>query len=148
MTKKINGDVGFLLLIFGVMIALSGCACPKNPGALSSDRPGATTSPGIVPPCYPQLELGWTHTEDKNASGTGTKNDQCPNTLLRFGVVPNAEVRVGYVGYNWQKTNPENGPGSSSSGSSDANVAVKYRFLQADGWLPESAFLGQLRVLK
>lgn len=146
MTKKINGDIGFLLLIFGLIIALSGCAYPKNPVPLSSDRPGAATSPGIVPPCYPQVELGWTHTEDKDASSTRTKSDQFPNTLLRFGIVPNAEVRVGYVGYNWQNTNPRDEAGSSSSGSSDANLAVKYRFIEADGWLPESAFLGQLSL--
>ena len=146
MTKKIIGCIVYFLLIFGAIITLSGCACPKNPGPLSSDRPGATTSPGIVPPCYPQLELGWTHTENKDANGTRTKNDQFPNTLLRFGVVPNAEIRVGYVGYNWQNTNPGNEAGSSSSGSGDANLAVKYRFLEADGWLPESAFLGQLSL--
>ena len=146
MTKKIYGDVGFLLLLLGVTISLSACACPKNPGPLSSDRPGATTSPGIVPPCYPQVELGWTYTEDKDASGTQTKLDQFPNTLLRFGVIPNGEVRVGYVGYNWQNTHPGNKASSSSSGSGDANLGVKYRFLEASGWLPESAFLGQLSL--
>lgn len=144
MIMKIYAKVGFLLLLLGVIISLSACACPKNPGPLSSDRPGMTTSPGIVPPCYPQVELGWTHTENKDTSGTQTKLDQFPNTLLRFGVIPNGEVRVGYAGYNWQNTHSRNDGSSSSSGSSDANLGVKYRFLEASGWLPESAFLGQL----
>ena len=146
MTRKICANAGFLLLLLGVMISLSACACPKNPGPLTSDRPGATTSPGIVPPCYPQAEIGWTHTEDKDTSGTQTKLDQFPNTLLRFGVTPNAEVRVGYVGYNWQNRYPRNEAGASSNGSGDASLAVKYRFLEASGWLPESAFLGQLSI--
>jgi len=133
--------VGFGVLLLGVMILLSGCACPKNPGPLFSHRPGATTFPGIVPPCYPQLELGWTHTENKDTSGTQTRLDQFPNTLLRFGVIPNGEVRVGYVGYNWLNTHLENKAGSSSSGSGDASLALKYRFLESSGWLPESAFL-------
>jgi Putative MetA-pathway of phenol degradation len=146
MIKKIYDQIGFLLLLFLASITLSGCACPKNPAPFSSDRPGQTTTPGIVPPCYPQVELGWTHTEDKDASGTRTKNDQFPNTLLRFGVIPNAEVRVGYVGYNWQNTTPPKGSGTRSSGSGDANLGVKYRFLEASGWLPESAFLAQLSL--
>ena len=144
--KKIYANVGFLALLLGVMISLSACACPKNPGPLSSDRPGATTSPGIVPPCYPQVELGWTHTENKDTSGTRTKLDQFPNTLLRFGVIPNGEFRVGYVGYNWQTGHHRNAVNSSSSRSGNANLGVKYKFLEASGWLPESAFLGQLSL--
>ncbi len=143
---KIYAKVGFLLLLLGVITSLSACACPKNPGPLSSDRPGMTTSPGIVPPCYPQVELGWTHTENKDTSGTQTKLDQFPNTLLRFGVIPNGEVRVGYVGYNWLNTRPENEAGSSSNGSGDASLAVKYRFLEGSGWLPGSAFLAQFSL--
>ncbi len=146
MKSKIFARAGLLLLLLGLIISLSACACPKNPGPLSSDRPGATTSPGIVPPCYPQAEIGWTHTENKDTSGTQTKLDQVPNTLLRFGIIPNAEFRVGYVGYNWLNTKPSNEASTSSSGSGDASLAVKYRFLEASGWLPESAFLAQLSL--
>ena len=143
---KIYAKVRFLLLLLGVIISLSSCACPKNPGPLTSDRPGQTTSPDIVPPCYPQVEMGWTHTENEDDSGTRTKVDQIPNTLLRLGVIPNGEVRVGYVGYNWQDTNLRDGAETGSSGTGDASLAVKYRFLEASGWLPESAFLGQLSI--
>jgi len=134
------------VLLFTAIIWLSACACPKNPGPLSSDRPGQTTSPNVVPPCHPQVEVGWTHTENKDDNNTRTKSDQAPNTLLRIGVIPNGEVRIGYDGYTWQRNRPKNSEGSSSSGSGDANIGIKYRFLEASGWLPESAFLAQLSL--
>ncbi|MBC8417451.1 MAG: hypothetical protein KJ573_12500 [Proteobacteria bacterium] len=72
MAKRVYNGIGSVLILFAALIGLSTCACPKNPGPLSSDRPGQTTSPAVVPPCYPQLELGWTHTENKDDSGTRT----------------------------------------------------------------------------
>ena len=146
MAKGRHQGLGVFLFFLAVMVTLSACACPKNPGPLSSDRPGQTTSPGIVPQCHPQLELGWTHTQNKNESDTRTKSDQFPNTLIRLGVIPNGEVRVGYNGYTWQSDRPKNEATSTSNGSGDANVGVKYRFLEASGWLPESAFLAQLSL--
>ena len=146
MAKGIYQGLGVFLILLAVMVTLSACTCPKNPGPLSSDRPGQTTSPGIVPQCHPQLELGWTHTENKDESDTRIKSDQFPNTLIRLGVIPNGEVRLGYNGYTWQSDRPKNDASSTSSGSGDANVGIKYRFLEASGWLPESAFLAQLSL--
>ena len=146
MAKSVYRGLGCVLILFATIIWLSACACPKNPGPLSSDRPGMTTSPNVVPPCHPQIELGWTHTENKDDSDTQIKSDQVPNTLLRIGVIPNGEVRIGYNGYTWQSDRPKNGTKSSSSGSGDANVGVKYKFLEASGWLPESALLAQLSL--
>ena len=146
MARCVYHGLGSVLILFAAIIWLSACTCPKNPGPLSSDRPGETVSPNIVPLCHPQLELGWTHTENKDDNSTQTKSDQAPNTLLRIGVIPNGEVRIGYAGYTWQKDRPKNSAKSSSSGSGDSNVGVKYKFLEASGWLPESAFLAQLSL--
>ena len=92
--KAVYHGLGSVLILFAAIIGLSACACPKHPGPLSSDRPGQATSPNLVPPCHPQLELGWTHTENKDDNDTLTKSDQVPNTLLRIGVIPNGEVRI------------------------------------------------------
>ena len=133
MTKGVYHGFGSVMILFASIIWLSACACPKNPGPLSSDRPGQTTSPNVVPPCYPQIELGWTHTENKDSSDTQIKSDQIPNALLRIGVIPNGEVRIGYDGYTWQNNRPKDGAKSSSSGSGDGNVGIKYKFLEASG---------------
>ena len=146
MARDISNGFGFLMILLASIIWLSACACPKNSGPLSSDRPGQTVSPNVVPPCYPQVELGWSHIEDKDNSGTQIKIDQIPNTLLRLGVIKNGEVRVGYDGYLWQSTRSKDSAKSSSSGSGDANVGVKYKFFEASKWLPESAFLAQLSL--
>jgi len=146
MEKIVYREFGAVLILFTAIIWLAACACPKNPAPFSSDRPGQTTFPNVVPPCHPQIELGWTHTENKDNSDVQMKSDQVPNALLRIGVIPSAELRVGYNGYTWQSDRPENGEKSSSDGSGDANVGVKYKFLEASGWLPESAFVAQLSL--
>jgi len=134
-----------LVVLLGMVMGLSGCVCPDKPGPMNTDRPGAGTSPYVVPPCYPQVELGWTHTES-SGNGEKQKTDVAPDTLVRLGLIPDLELRLGYVGYAWEKASGNDGASSNSSGGSDANIGFKFRFFEGTKWLPESAFVGQLTL--
>ncbi len=139
------GLIVMLLLTGGIGIGLSGCVCPEKPGPLGTDRPGQSTAPYVVPPCYPQAELGWSHTES-GGTGEKEKTDVAPNTLVRLGLITDLELRLGYGGYTWQRVGGNSGSGSDSSGWSDPNVGFKFRFFEGTRWLPESAFVGTLSV--
>ena len=141
-----NGVNMVLVLLAGMLMGLSGCVCPEKPGPMNTDRPGAGTSPYVVPPCYPQIELGWTHTES-SGNGEKQKSDVAPDILVRLGLIPDLELRLGYAGYAWEQASGENWTGSSNrSGGNDANIGFKFNFLKGTDWLPESAFVGQLSL--
>jgi len=143
--RRQNGVNMALLLLGGMVMGLSGCVYPEKPGPMLTDRPGAGTPPSVVPPCYPQVALGWYHTES-SGNGEKQKTDVAPDTLVRFGLIPDLELRLGYGGYAWQRVSGNNRASSNSSGWSDANVGFKFRFFEGTKWIPESAFVGQLTL--
>ncbi len=124
-------------------IGLLGCACPKTPGPMVTDQPNETTAPYMVPPYYPQIELGWSRAD--NNGNQRSRTDAAPGALVRLGLISDLELRLGYDGYAWQR-NYHNGMISDLRGWSDVNVGLKYRFFQGSKWLPESAFMGQMSV--
>lgn len=135
------GLFSVLFLLAVTTVYLYGCACPKQVGPLDTNRPSASTSSGIVPPCRIQLEAGLSHTRNDDAPEV-FRTDAFLESQLRIGVIPDTEVFLGYDGYKWKRLHP----GEDMRGSGQPNIGFKYRFLEESGWIPESAFQGQLSL--
>lgn len=100
-----------------------------------TDRPDQTESASIVPKFRAQLESGFDF-KDPNAL-SGIKNVQSIQSLLRFGVASNMELRLGFA--NETSTlldDPKN------SVSNVLNPGIKYRILNGEGIIPDVAVLG------
>ena len=105
---------------------------------LVTDRPDQTESTNIVPVGYIQVETGGTFVHDKN-QGVKVRSYEFPGTLVRAGVMDGAELRIGWGGYAWQKTE-DNGI-SRIDGGSDMEIGSKIHLWQEKGLRPEGALL-------
>jgi hypothetical protein len=99
---------------YAVLIALAAAPCSAQDGALVTDRPDFTESALSVLPGVVQVEAGYTWTRND-----GVDVHSLGEVLLRIGVLPRAEVRVGLNSFAWS-----DGP-SNASGMEDASLGVK-----------------------
>lgn len=97
---------------------------------IATDRPDATESSSVVQPGYIQAELGWLYTEDDD-----TKTHELPQTLIRWGIADQIELRLGWNGYI--DANGSDGV----DGAGDGEWGAKFYVAEEDGVLPETAFL-------
>lgn len=88
------------LFITFLMICASFGAWAQKDAEFTADRPGASTGPAVVGHKVIQLEQGIQYDGD-GAAGTFTFS----NTLLRYGLLPNMELRLGGDGFIYQTTN-------------------------------------------
>ena len=79
-----------------LIIVLMCCVCARawaqqEEAEFTADRPGASTGPSVVRHHVVQLEQGIQYDGDGSSFGTYTFS----NTLLRYGLFPNMEIRLG-----------------------------------------------------
>ena len=88
--------------LFGTYVLLLVCllAPGQEQAEFTADRPGASTGPAVIGHRVIQLEQGIQYDGD---SGAGTFTFS--NTLLRYGLFPNMELRLGGDGFIYQNTN-------------------------------------------
>lgn len=86
------------LLLLIILIAYSLVAFAQESVEFTADRPGASTGPSVVGRGVIQLEQGIQYDGDGGA-GTFTFS----NTLLRYGLFPNMELRLGGDGFLYQE---------------------------------------------
>jgi len=65
--------------------------------AMQTDRPDATDSPFVVDKGVMQIEIGWTYKE--HGDGSDDESNTLPQTLRRYGLGDNWELRMGWGGY-------------------------------------------------
>jgi hypothetical protein len=112
-----------------------------TPG-LITDRPDATESPTVVPKGSLQVETGaYTTTYEENnieerVWGYNT-------TLLRYGILDNLELRVGWA-YQEVETKINDQETSSLNGMSPLLFGAKVAITKEDGWKPEIGLIGHL----
>lgn len=109
---------------------------------LITDRPDATEAPTVVPRGSFQVETGaYTTTFEENNSKERVLGYN--TTLLRYGILENLELRVGW---NYEEVRTEfNGQEiASSSGFSPLLFGAKVAILQENGWKPEIGLIGHL----
>lgn len=83
----------------------------------SAERPGFSSSPFAMPIAGWQLEAGYQFDQDG-----GVDAHAAPLLLLRYGLAERLELQLGWTGYR-----RVDGPGFSTDGVGDANVAVKWQ---------------------
>ena len=113
---------------------------------LVTDRPDVTESTSIVAPRWVQAELGLSH---EDAAGSTLA---APGTLVRIGVSPRVEVRLGWSG--WIDEDPDDCPaggegvpsGCGAAGASDGEAGVKVLLVERSGARPDVGVITAVTV--
>ncbi len=125
-----------------ILLSLPILAQEERP-ELITDRPDATEAPSVVPKGALQIETGALFTsfeEDVLKTQTLTYN----TTLLRFGVLDNLELRLGWNVVEQSNKVTDVAPAVIESGLSPLLLGVKVNIAQEKGWLPTIGLIGHL----
>ena len=117
-----------LLFVPAALLLLAAAPAIAQDDTLCSDRPGKATPSCTVSPGTLQIEtsaLDWTH--DK-AQGVRTDTLLFGDTLVRYGVGADTEVRLGFTPYVRERTR-DGGGVSIADGFGDVGVSIKHRLL-------------------
>ena len=87
------------LLLIALVFICGLCHAQEELPAISADRPGALTGTDVMPLHKLQWETGMGYESTKGGPHTLTLN----NTLLRFGLFENAELRIGTDFLMWNE---------------------------------------------
>ena len=101
----------------------------------TADRPGASTGPSVVAHGVIQLEQGLQYDGD-GAAGTFTFS----NTLLRYGLFPNMELRLGGDGFMYQEEN------AFKAAFSGLSIGTKIKCFEGRGAIPAVSVLADFAV--
>ena len=105
----------------------------------TADRPGASTGPSVVEHKVIQLEQGIQYEGDGGA-GIFTFS----NTLLRYGLFPNMELRLGGDGFIYQNTN--GGIEQWFSAFSGLSLGTKIKCFEGAGAIPAVSVLADFSI--
>ena len=125
------------LLLIALVFICGLCHAQEELPAISADRPGALTGTDVMPLHKLQWETGMGYESTKGGTQTLTLN----NTLLRFGLFENAELRIGTDFLMWndrQAMEP-------SFGLVPLTIGMKTRFYEGTGYLPSISMLAELK---
>ena len=123
--------------IFFTMLLLMGCmtAMAQEEVEFTADRPGASTGPSVVAHKVIQLEQGLQYDGDGGA-GTFTFS----STLLRYGLFPNMELRLGGDGFMYQENN------AFKAAFSGLSVGTKIKCFEGRGAIPAVSVLADFAI--
>ena len=126
--------------LFSVCVSLLGCflAYGQEHAEFTADRPGASTGPAVVGHKVIQLEQGIQYDGDGGA-GTFTFS----NTLLRYGLLPNMELRLGGDGFLYQQEGLSQGFKPAFSGLS---LGTKIKCFDGLGGIPAVSVLADFSI--
>lgn len=125
------------LLLIALVFICGLCHAQEELPAISADRPGALTGTDVMPLHKLQWETGMGYESTKGGTQTLTLN----NTLLRFGLFENAELRIGtdFLMWNDRQTMEP------SFGLAPLTIGMKIRFYEGTGYLPSISMLAELK---
>lgn len=126
------------LLLSIILIAYCFVAFAQESVEFTADRPGASTGPSVVGQGVIQLEQGIQYDGDGGA-GTFTFS----NTLLRYGLFPNMELRLGGDAFLYQEDGAAQGFKPAFSGLS---VGTKIKCFEGQGAVPAVSVLADFAV--
>jgi hypothetical protein len=139
----------FLTRILAAGILLIGSALQaEDPPAFSPDRPGEANPAALVPPGYSQIEVGWTHTGNKE-NGVKSSIDTFPETLYRYGLSDCLELRLESPVHAWEEAKFTDGsPSEHLRGWGDTAAGIKLNLWQENAacCLPAAALLGRFSL--
>ncbi len=125
-----------VILFLGITAYLATYGQEKAPEFIT-DRPDQTESAVVVPHKSLQVETGFLMENDKTTS-FNNRTTAYNSTLLRYGLLPNFELRWG-MEYLKEEQNT-----ISARGLSPMSLGFKVAIAEEDTWKPELALLGAL----
>ena len=122
------------------LVVMLGCivANAQETAEFTADRPGASTGPAVVGHKVVQLEQGVQYDGDGGA-GAFTFS----NTLLRYGLFPNMELRLGGDGFIYKEDSVSPGFKPAFSGLS---VGTKIKCFDGRGAIPAVSVLADFSI--
>lgn len=129
------------LLAWGALTPLSGVIA-QSVRPLVTDRPDQTESAAVVPRGTFQLEFGAMHAFDEPAPSAATRLMSLGAALLRVGLAPPLELRLGFAG--WHRATAEAGP--TEHGLGDLDFGAKAVLHRGTGPVPSVALLGTVTL--
>jgi len=144
MLHHLKGRIGFVLFfVLTISSVLAQEESSSTPGTLVTDRPDQTESPTVVPKGFLQVETG-AFFEDIGDGGITAKAYTFNTTLLRYGLLDNLELRLGWD--FTEVTTQANGVdlANVASGLSPLLIGFKIGVTQEKGLLPEIGLLGAI----
>lgn len=126
--------------LFSTCVLLLGCLLTQGQeqAEFTADRPGASTGPSVVGHHVVQLEQGIQYDGDGGA-GTFTFS----STLLRYGLFPNMELRLGGDGFLYQQDGASQGFKPAFSGLS---LGTKIKCFEGRGGIPAVSVLADFSL--
>jgi hypothetical protein len=112
-------------------------------GALITDRPDATESPTAVPKGFLQVETGAFY-ESFEDNGIKNENYTYNTTLVRYGLLKNLELRLGWDFVEGQTKVNGTALDNITSGFNPLLFGFKTTIAKENGCMPEIGFLGHL----
>ncbi len=136
------------LLIIACLLGLSFKALAQEAQTASvpdlvTDRPDATEAPTVVPIGSLQVETG-AFTTSFEENGIKEEVFGYNTTLLRYGILKNLELRVGWNFEEVQTTINGMESGDVASGLSPLLFGAKIAIAQEKGWFPEVGLIGHI----
>jgi len=129
------------LFLIGVF---QGLAQQAETPEMITDRPDATESPQVVPKKTLQVETGGFYTSFEDDSNFETEVLGYNTTLLRYGILDNLELRLGWNFEEIRFSQDGNQFDNVASGFSPLLAGVKVAIAQEKGLLPEIGLIGHL----
>ena len=134
--KKQNYIITLFLLASIILVNSQEEDKKQDYGTISTDRPDQTEASSVVPKKFLQIETGAFYEELQNVKST-TYN----TTLLRYGLLDNLELRLGF-----DNTSIKVNSNTIASGFSPLLLGVKIGITEEKGALPEIAFIGHVNM--
>ena len=125
------------LLLIALFFIYGFCCAQEELPTISADRPGALTGTDVMPLHKLQWETGLGFESPAVEPHTFTLN----NTLLRFGLFENAEIRVGTDFLMWNDGEAM----EPTFGFAPLTIGMKAKFYEGSGILPSVALLAELQ---
>lgn len=133
----------FFTLFFCAIIGINAQEQKSNYGDLITDRPDATEAPTTVPNGFLQVETGGLY-ESFEDNNTKIERSVYNTTLLRYGILDNLELRVGW-NYEEQTTKINNEQiGDNLNGLSPLLFGMKVAISEEKKGMPEIGLIGHI----
>jgi hypothetical protein len=111
------------------------------PATINTDRPGeGTDSPFLVPLGTIQVENGFFFQFDQTGSDFERQNFSIPTGLVRYGILPNIELRLGY-GYVYQNVASDGEQAQEISGFDAISLGAKIFISEQKNLLPQMSLI-------
>ena len=133
------------LMTFAITINAQDVTEKKEYGTISTDRPDQTEASNLVPKNFLQIETGAFY-ETLEVNGLKGKATTFNTTLLRYGLLDNLELRVGFDFTEVKRELRGVELNDRLSGFSPLLLGVKIGIAEENGAFPEIAFIGHVNV--